>query len=272
MDLTAIKSFLDESFNTKSSVQEAADVIGVSVATMYRYKSNPETIGLGQISRLATHFGLPLTSGAAWAKTSVVEAERRRLTLESSLARKGTQGRRLITLPAYTVNSELPEVTRWVLKADYGTRAASLEAEIMKIRRERTRLYDQHSYESWEIWNGFGYHEFFHARGRFSSIPATLRTAQIRRFVESSTEPTRHRFVYLRNTPELPMFGCHVPPGIALVRVDDIHLESQDPTLVESFEKTFNDYREKCVTTTTDQFVSFLENPVLPESWSNVGG
>jgi hypothetical protein len=230
---------------------------------MYRYKSHPEAIGLGQLSQLASHLGLPLANGAAWAKTSVVEAERRRLSLESAMA-ADSEGRRLVTVPAYTHNCELPEITQLILKADYGTRAPAMEREIADIRKERARLYDEAMYESWEIWNGFGYHDFFHGRDRFKSIPLALRKAQIKRFVQTSDHPRRHRFVYLRHTPDLPMFVCHSPPGTTLIRIDDIHLEFQDPVLVESFEKTFNDYRALCATTTVEQFTSFLENPVIP--------
>ena len=262
MDLSVIKAFLNDSLPTKRAVEEAAGVIGVSVATMYRYKADPASIAIGQLSSLASHFGLPLTSGAAWAKTDEVGAERRRLALETTIAKDG--GRRLITVPAYTVNSELPELTRLILNADYGSRAHSLESEIVDLRQRRARLYDEGAYESWEIWNGLGYYDFFHGRDRFKSIPENLRQAQVRRFIDSTNNPKRHRFFYVRNTPDLPMFGCHWPPGVALVRIDDIHLESQDHQLVENFESTFNEYRERCATRTVDQFVAFLKSPELP--------
>lgn len=261
MDLGVIKSFLDDRLTTKVAVQRAAEVMGVSSATMYRYKANPEAMGLGHLVRLSGHLGLPLTNGAAWSKTSIVESERRRLDLESTLVRGKAEGRRLVTVPAYTVNSEISEVSDLILQADYGTRMTAIGAELTAIRAERSRLYDDPGYESWEIWNGFGYMDFFHGRDRFKSIPAESREAQIRHFIDSSENPKRHRFVYLRHSPDLPMFGCYTPEGVVLVRIDDIHLEFRDSALFDSFEDTFNDFRQRCVTVTREDFISFLKDP-----------
>jgi hypothetical protein len=178
--------------------------------------------------------------------------------LENELAKKG--GIRLITLPAYTVNDELPEITRLLLNHDYGAEAKRFDAEVLGVRRERQSLYESLKYESWEIWNGYGYADFLNGQGRYKSIPDDLRQAQVEKFIESSGRPNVHRFVYLTHTPELPMFGCHTPPGIALVRVDDIHLEFQDSHLVKSFEETFDNFRRSSSTSTIEQFTQFLRN------------
>lgn len=275
MDATVIKSFLGERLDTKRAVEGAAAAIDVSVATMYRYKAQPESIGLGQLIKLSEFLGLPLTNGAAWSKASLLDSERRRLELERSIAGEyrrldaelkvaaDAHGRRFQTVPAYTVNSELPEVTRLVLEADYGTRAATLEKDVLAVRAERARLYEH--YESWEIWNGYGYLDFFQGKNRYKTLPDDLRSAQVDVFAESTIHPLRHRFVYWRHSPDLPMFGCFAPVGVALVRVEDIHLEYQDPRLVESFEDTFNDLRALCATATAAEFVAFLRNPEPPE-------
>ncbi len=257
MDVTVIKSFLADRLATRNAVEEAAAAVNVSVATMYRYKANPEAIDLGVLKRLSDHLGLPLQNGVAWLKTNVIGSERRRLELEKALSVAG--GARFTTMPHYTVNEELPEITRLILQFDYGTRAPQLEREVLPIRAERSHLYSLDAYVSWEVWNVYGYLDFFHGRGRFKDIPKELRVAQIAKFVESSKRPGRHRF--MSNSPELPMFGVYSPPGVALVRIDDIHFEFQAPALISSFEETFNEILDHSFTKTADQFIAFLENP-----------
>jgi len=264
MNVTAIKTFLGERLNTKRDVERAASAVNVSVATMYRYKANPETMTLSTLIDLKQILGLPIENGAAWSKAGVVEAERRRLQLESTLADCG--GTRYTTVSPYSVNCELEDIIKLLLEFDYGTAAPKLIGEILAIRKERQRLYERNSYSSWEIWNGHGYHDFFHGLGRFRIIPADLRQEQIERFVASSAHPNVRRFMYLRHCPELPMFGVYTPPGVALVRIDDIHLEYQSTDLTESFSQTFNDFVAKCITRTNDQFISFLTDPHIPEA------
>lgn len=256
MDLELIGSFLNDRLATRKAVEEAAEVIGVSAATMYRYKANPDAISLGQICKLSQRLGLPLAGGAVWTQESILGSERRRLQLETELAKAG--GTRLITIPAYTVNDELPEITRLLLQEDYGAEAKQFDAEVLGVRAERRRLYESASYESWEIWNGFGYLDFLNGRGRFRSIPADLREAQIQKFVESSGRSNVHRFVYMNHSPDLPMFGCHSPPGVVLVRVEDIHLEFQDRHLVGSFEETFDKLRRSATISSPEQFTAFV--------------
>ena len=158
MDVELIGNFLNERLTTRKAVEEAADIIGVSTATMYRYKSNPDAISLGQICKLSQRLGLPLANGAVWTQDSILGSERRRLQLETELAKEN--GTRLITIPAYTVNDELPEITRMLLQEDYGAEAKRFDAEVLGIRAERRRLYESGRYESWEIWNGYGYLDF----------------------------------------------------------------------------------------------------------------
>jgi len=230
---------------------------------MYRYKANPDAISLGQICKLSQSLGLPLTNGAMWTQDSIVGSERRRLQLESELAKNN--GTRLITIPAYTVNDELPEITRLLLQEDYGAEAKQLEDEVLRIRAERQQLYEVAKYESWEIWNGYGYSDFLNGLGRYRSIPTELREAQIEKFVANAARPNVHRFVYLTHSPELPMFGCHTPPGIVLVRVDDIHLEFQDRDLIRSFAETFDSLRRSSATSTLEQFATFLRKGRLDQ-------
>ena len=262
MDLGLIGNFLNERLTSRKAVEEAADVIGVSIATMYRYKSSPDAISLGQICKLSQRLGLPLAHGAVWTQDSIVGSERRRLQLEIELAKTG--GTRLTTIPAYTVNDELPEVTQLLLQEDYGAKAKRFDAEVLAVRAERRMLYESGKYVSWEIWNGYGYLDFLNGRGRYRSIPAELRQAQIDQFVASSSRTGVHRFLYLTHSPELPMFGCHTPPGIVLVRVEDIHLEFQTRNLVQSFEETFEALRRRTsAMSAIEQFVTFLHTGIL---------
>jgi transcriptional regulator with XRE-family HTH domain len=260
MDVGLISNFLNDRLSTRKAVEEAAEIIGVSAATMYRYKANPDAISLGQLCKLSQRLGLPLAGGAVWTQDSLLGSERRRLQLEAELAKNG--GTRLITIPAYTVNDELPEITRLLLQEDYGARAKQIGAEVLGIRAERQRLYAAARYESWEVWNGYGYLDFLNGRGRYRSIPTELREAQVEKFIESSGRSNVHRFSYMTHSPELPMFGCHTPPGIVLVRVDDIHLEFQAPHLVKSFEETFDHLRRSSSTSAVEQFTAFLRKGV----------
>lgn len=260
MDIELISNFLNDRLSTRKAVEEAAEIIGVSAATMYRYKAHPDSISLGQISKLSVRLGLPLAGGAVWTQDSILGSERRRLQLETALAENG--GTRLITIPSYTVNDELPEITRLLLQEDYGAEAKRFDAEVLGVRAERQRLYQSAQYESWEVWNGYGFLDFLNGHGRYRSIPKDLREAQVKKFIESSGRPNVHRFVYMTHSPELPMFGCHTPPGIALVRVDDIHLEFQASHLVKSFEETFDNLRRSSSTSTVEQFVKFLSTGV----------
>jgi len=257
MDIQLVGNFLNERLTTRKAVEEAASIIGVSTATMYRYKSTPDAISLGQMCKLSRSLGLPLANGAVWTQDSILGSERRRLSLEAELAKNG--GTRLITIPAYTVNDELPEITRLLLQVDYGAEAKRLADDVLRIRAERQELYETAKYESWEIWNGFGYLDFLNGRGRYRSVPTELRLAQINKLVASTSRANIHRFLYMTHSPELPMFGCHTPPGVALIRVDDIHLEFQAPDLVKSFEQTFENLRRASTTSTVDQFTSFLQ-------------
>lgn len=261
MDLGLIRTFLNQRLSTRKAVEEAAEIIGVSTATMYRYKSTPEIISLGQLCKLSQQLGLPLAGGAVWTDASIMSSERRRLELESEIAK--SQGTRLITIPSYTVNDELPDITKLLLLEDYGADAKRFDAELLGVRAERRRLYQDVTYESWELWNGFGYRDFLNGRGRYRSIPEDLRQAQIEILIETSKRPNIHRFFYLAHTPELPMFGCHNPPNVALVRVEDIHLEFQDSQLVKSFEDTFEKLRRSAATSTLEQFTTFLRNGSL---------
>jgi hypothetical protein len=259
VDPTIIKSFMQERLTTKEEVARAAHAVGVSTATLYRYKSNPEDMGLGVLAKLKDFLGLPLENGAAWSKARVIETERRRLKLEEFAAKAG--GARYTTVAPYTVSSELADVTQILLHADYGTRAPSMESDLLNVRRARAATYNAGSYDSWEIWDGYGYSDFFYGRGRFKDIDATMRKHQVAAFVESSRHPKRHRFVYRSHCPSLPMFGCYQPQGVALVRIEDIHIEFQAPELVQSFMETFDELLGHCITKTMDQFIQFITSP-----------
>jgi hypothetical protein len=257
VDINVIKSFLNQRLPTRESMEHAASLAGISVATLYRYKSNPESISLGVLAQLTKHLGLPLANGAAWARTEIVAAEHRRLALETHLA--SVSGRRCIIVAPYTVNDELPEITRMLVENDYGTKARELVEPILEIRMQRAKLYNSQKYDSWEIWNGHGYSDFLLSRGRYQGLSNDLKNRQIAIFKESSVSRSK-RFFYIGS--DLPTFGCYSEPKIALLRIEDIHLEFQDVELVESFEDTFNDLVRRCATRTHEEFVSLLYVPI----------
>lgn len=259
MNPTIIKTFLAERLTTKEEVARAARAVGVSTATLYRYKSNPEDMGLGVLAKLKDILGLPLENGAAWSKARVIDTERRRLQLEEAAAK--ASGARYTTVAPYTVNSEIEEVTQILLRVDYGTRAPAMEQDLIDVRRKRAELYNAGAYESWEIWDGYGYADFFHGRGRFGGIDEAMRRRQVAAFIESSRHPKRRRFIYRSHCPTLPMFGCYQPQGTALIRVDDVHFEFQAPELVSSLRETFDDLLNQCSTKTLEQFIEFLATP-----------
>jgi hypothetical protein len=259
MEITALKIFLDQRLKTKNEVETAANAVGISVATLYRYKANPDTMGIGVYNSLTTYLGLPLQDGAIWLKTDIIGGEKQRLALEKAVF--DAKGNRFTTVSPYTVNSEIPQLTQLLLQFDYGTKAQQLEVELLEIRAKRAQLYDEAEYHSWEIWNAQGYMDFFFGKRRFKNIPASLRNVQIKKFIESTSHPKRHRF--FSDSTELPMFGCYLPENVVLIRIDDIHLETRNPELVANFEETFNGLLSRCITKNTEQFVDYLSNPKL---------
>ncbi len=257
MDTVVLKNFLNERLSTKQDVKEAADAVGVSIATLYRYKADPSLMGLGTFNALSSHLGLPMQEGAIWLKDDIIGGERRRLSLEKAVAE--VHGTRFTTTSPYTVNVELSDITKQLLLYYYGTKAPQIEDTVLSIRDERKRLYDE--YETWEIWSAHGYKDFFHGKRRFKSISEKLRQAQIEEFIESSYNPKRHRF--MADSTELPIFSCFMPVNVVLVRIDDIYIESRSPEIVESFKETFNDLVLSCMTKNIEQFVDFLKNPAI---------
>jgi transcriptional regulator with XRE-family HTH domain len=259
MDTELIRQFLKQRLSTRRDVEEAARAIGVSTATLYRYRGSPEKMTLETLGRLAETLGLPLDYGASFARLSPVSAEQRRLELEEAAA--GNGGLRQIVSPTFTVNAQTREYTQMLLEIEYGVSRATKMNEYLQVRAERSRLYRDAAYTSYEIFSGFGYYDFFAGRGKFSSMPNSLREQQIEALLESCTWPHVNRRIYLRHMPELPIFSCH-DPGSAVVRVNDVLVEFSGSSVVDDLRDTYEEFYESCAITSPSAVSEYLQDPI----------
>lgn len=190
---------------------------------------------------------------------SILGGESRQLALDAQLALGG--GARLCTNLGYSACDELPEITQLLLQEDHGPAAEQLIPDFLALRAERRDLYRAGRYQSVEVWPACGYRDFLNCRGRYRTIPRALRDKQINQFIESSARPNVHRVLYLAPTPELPMFSCYSPSGVAsktlLFRDGGLHIEYPAGHLFEGFEAHFHGLcRQSC--SSPEQFIGFL--------------
>jgi hypothetical protein len=259
MEIAIVKNLMNERLTTANLMNDAARKIGVSLATMYRYKSNPELIPLGKLISLCEHLGFPLGGSITWSKNKVLQGERRRYELEKEIAEQEF-GKRYVITPSYTVTSELPEVTRQLWDYDYGTRYQELISDYIGLRQERCKLYQEGKYESFEIINGFCYKDFFYGQGRFKGLPKELRMKQIDSLIKSLEYPHVNRRIYLKATPELPIFSCFSTDK-AVIRIDDFIVEFNNETIVKELVETYNTYYDTADIINKDQVKVFLQKP-----------
>ena len=60
--IAGVKELLNSSLTTKADAQDLSDNIGVSVATMYRYKKEPELIPFGILLKIKEYLGHPINT------------------------------------------------------------------------------------------------------------------------------------------------------------------------------------------------------------------
>lgn len=255
MDVEIVKSLLRDRLPTAELAQEAAARIGVSLATMYRYKKDPQSIPFGKLVTLGEFLGFPIGGSAAWSRSDALASERRRYELESAVA--AIRGRRYIVTPSFTVTCEVPEFTEQLWDFDYGTRQHETRPKYLEVRNQRCEVYRRGSYESVELFIGAGYQDFLHRRGRFQGVSEAMRDRQLEQIVLSLEYPHVHRRVYLKNTPELPVFTCY-SNDIAIIRVDDFTVEFNGPDTARELVEIYNEYYDNADLKTVDEVREFL--------------
>ena len=249
---------MDERLTTRERAAEAAKVMGVSVATLYRYKKDPASIPFGKLVALGEHLAFPIEDTVAWSRADVIQGERRRYELEERIA--STHGRRFTVTPSYSVATELSEMTRQLWQIDYPTRTRDGLEVYLDLRAKRRALYFSGKYESFELISGGGYLDFFHGEGRFKGIPKELREKQVKAFLKSFELPHIQRRIHLRNTPELPTVTCY-SNAVAWIRVDDITIEFSGTPKVSELTDVFNDYFMNADIVSKDDVRAFFRNP-----------
>lgn len=256
MNSQLIRNFLREQLGTTEAVNRAAAAIGVSQATMYRYKSNPESMQLGHFMKLADTIGFPVSEQAAWLPKDFLPEERHRLRHEQLIAKQ--QGSRMVVTPYFTVNAELPEITELTAEDIYGSTSRRLLPEYMSARAERKSLYDSETYSSKEIINGHLYADFFHRKNRFRAIPEKNILQQIDALINSLHRTKVHRRIYLGH--DLPIITWY-SIGVALVRFGEFTIELTGETLTRAVEDVFNDFYGRCAIKQVSEVEAFLRNP-----------
>lgn len=255
MDIDIVKNLLKDRLTTAELASEAAERIGVSVATMYRYKKDPESIPFGKLVALGKYLGFPIGGSAAWLRADMVASERRRFELESSVGAIG--GRRYIVTPSFAVTCELPEFTKTLWDFDYGDRQRDAMTKYMALRQKRVELYESGAYESVEIFIGAGYQDFLNRRGRFKGISEDLQHRQLERIVRSLDFGHVRRRIYLKSTPELPIFQCY-SNDVAVIRVDDFTVEFNGPETTKELVEIFDEYYDNADLKSVEEVREFL--------------
>ena len=259
MDIKIIQNLMRERLTTAELMKGVSTEIGVSLATMYRYKSNPALMPLGKLVSLCRYLAFPLEGGVIWSKVDIVQGERRRYELEKEIANQ-PGGRRFVITPSFTVVAELPEITTELWEYDYSIGAKDLLPKYRDLRNNRSLLYAQGKYESFELINGYGYQDFFQLKNRFSGLTEELKNKQIQKLLETLNYPHVTRRVYLKTTPELPIFSSY-STGKAIIRIDDIVFEFHDEIVTSELNSVYHQYFEAADLKSKEQVRRFLENP-----------
>lgn len=254
MNIDTFRTVMTERLDTVERVKAAAQAIEVSVATLYRYKKSPDDIPTGKTLALMNFLGIPLADRVSWKRPEFVAAERRRLELEMAIANGGT---RYVVTPTFTVNAELPELSRVVSVFDYGRRHAHRIPELLELRAERRDLYVRGSYASFELIHAPSYLDFLNGTGRYADIPEEVRRMQVKELVRSMDMPTVDRRVYVRHTPELPVVSVY-STGVSILRADDFVVEFHDAQVLQELTAIFMDFFEAADLRSKDSVLRFL--------------
>jgi hypothetical protein len=256
-----VKKLLTERLTTAKLMRQAASVIDVSLATMYRYKSDPSAIPFGALVNLGKYLAFPIEGTVVWSKQDVPRSELRRFQLESAVAMQEARGSRFTVTPSYSVNVELPEVTQFLWNFDYGRPSSNGELDrYLEHRCARRKMYLEGKYNSLELITGNGYRDFFNGKGRFKGVPTNLRQKQVKELIRTLDLPHVIRRLYLKNTPELPVFTCY-SNAVAVIRVDDFTVEFSGTSAVQELTEVFQNYFANADVKTKEEMVDFLKHP-----------
>lgn len=245
-----------------SDMNEVASILGVSLATAYRYRKTPSDMSIAAFERLVDHFEVPVSMNLLYREDDVLAAEEARLQLEQEIA--DIRGWRFVTAPHFTVNCELEDFTREMFFIHYGDRFSDSEVrEFVDLRGRRRKLYLAGSYKSEEVVNGPSFIDFFYGRGVFSNIGKELRLKQLDQVVASCSLPHVQRRIYTRATPELPVI-LNYSVSKSIIRVEDLTMVFTDQDCAET-DRVLRNYADSAEYTTTSAARSFFLNPLSPK-------
>lgn len=258
MNTDIVQALMKERLPTAERMREAANKLGVSLATLYRYKSDPSAIPFGKLIVLSQHLNFPMEAAVTWAREDVVQGERRRLELEQRICECG--GWRCAVTGSYTVNAELPDVTKFLWERDYGRRKRNEIGEYVDIRAERSSLYFSGGYRSREIISAEAYRDFFNKRGRFTGLPERLRKAQVASLLKAAQLKHVDLRVKVRSTPEMPPVVCY-SNHTAYLRIDDLKLEFAGKEVAADLARIVSGFFDEAELSTKSDVLAFLSDP-----------
>ena len=258
MDIDLIGNYLQEKLTTVELVNHAATAVGVSQSTMYRLKSNPRSMQLGQLVALTSAIGMPVDEAFSWLPSDFLAEERHRLHHEAETAK--VAGMRMSVTPFFTVHAELPEVVDMTALDMYDARDWQVKrAAYHAARDERKTLYLNGSYESREIINGHLYANVFFARkGRYMPMSEETKAQQVDALVKTLQQGNVQRRVYLGyDLPIITWFSINV----TLMRVGEFSVEVKGARLTKSIEDVFNDYFSRSHLKSKADVEAFFRDP-----------
>lgn len=264
MELDELKQVLNIRLPTKEDVSNIAEVLKISVPTMYRYKDTPEKIPYGIYLQIIKYFKFTekRLEEVHSSDEKFIEAEQRRLEFEKLIA----GGERRTVTPVYSVNCEIEEVTRALMKVDY-PQYIKFTDQFVKIRNLRKKEYEKGLYASYEIIDAAKYRDFYLGVNRYSVLDRFTIDKQIEYLVKSTSFSHVQRRIYLYNTPELPVVSCYYNRAQkkelsrSLVRADDF-VAYVDDKEADDLLKIFNRFFEKAELYSTEDVIDFLKNPM----------
>lgn len=264
MELDELKQMLNTRLSTKADVAQIAEVLQISVPTMYRYKDAPEKIPYGVYLQILKYFKFSdrRVEEVHSNDSKFIEAEQRRLEFEKLIA----GGERRTVTPVYSVNCEIEEVTIALMQIDY-PEYIHLTEQFVKVRNLRRKEYEKGLYESYEIIDASKYRDFYLGVNRYSVLTKDIIEKQIDYLIKTMYYQHVHRRIYLYNTPELPVVSCYYNRTLkkelsrSLIRADDFVAYVDDKESDDLLD-IFNRFFEKAELFETEEVIKFLKNPM----------
>ncbi|GFI45906.1 hypothetical protein IMSAGC019_01219 [Lachnospiraceae bacterium] len=264
MELDELKQMLNTRLSTKADVAQIAEVLQISVPTMYRYKDAPEKIPYGVYLQILKYFKFSdrRVEEVHSNDSKFIEAEQRRLEFEKLIA----GGERRTVTPVYSVNCEVEEVTIALMQIDY-PEYIHLTEQFVKVRNLRRKEYEKGLYESYEIIDASKYRDFYLGVNRYSVLTKDIIEKQIDYLIKTMYYQHVHRRIYLYNTPELPVVSCYYNRTLkkelsrSLIRADDFVAYVDDKESDDLLD-IFNRFFEKAELFETEEVIEFLKNPM----------